>query len=194
MLRDYLKNIRNSSVLKKSARGGIIEKPLKIRGAEYIHCGRNFKLRKGFRIECIASFAGEKLSPELEIGDNVIIGYNFTALVTEKISIGDNALFAGNVLMTTENHGIDPESELPYSSQPLISKGITIGKNVWIGQNAVILPGVEIGDNSIIAAGSIVTKSVPPCCIAAGNPARVIKQYDFERHEWKKPDAGKEKT
>lgn len=179
-----LKDIKNIFILKKSAKHSLIESPLKLRGAKYIKCGENFKLRKHYRIECIDSFSGEKLKPLFEIGKNVIINYYFTAFVTDHLCIGDNTIIAGNVLITTENHGMNPESELPYARQPLTSKRVKIGSNVWIGQNAVILPGVEIGDNSVIAAGSVVTKSIPPYCIAAGTPAKVIKKYDFAEHQW----------
>lgn len=89
-------------------------------------------------------------------------------------------------MIATENHGMDPESELPYSAQELKCGKVEIGKNVWIGQNVCILPNVSIGDNSIIGAGSIVTKNVPQYTIVAGNPAKIIKKYDFDTHQWKK--------
>jgi len=66
------------------------------------------------------------------------------------------------------------------------SKPVKICENVWLGENAIILPGIEIGKNSVIGAGSVVTKNVPENCIVAGNPARIIKKYNFDNKKWEK--------
>jgi len=63
---------------------------------------------------------------------------------------------------------------------------VVIGKNVWIGANSVILPGVKIGNNSIIGAGSTVTEDVPPLSVAVGNPAKIIRQYEHTTNQWKR--------
>ena len=68
----------------------------------------------------------------------------------------------------------------------ILLKPVKICENVWIGENAIILPGIEIGKNSIIGAGSVVTKNVPENCIVAGNPARIIKKYNFGNKKWEK--------
>ncbi|WP_405373425.1 DapH/DapD/GlmU-related protein [Pseudobutyrivibrio sp.] len=95
-------------------------------------------------------------------------------------------MIASNVLICSENHGIDPESTTPYMSQPLISKPVSIGEGSWIGEMVCILPGVHIGKKCIIGAGSVVTKSIPDYSIAVGNPAKVIKKYNFKTHNWEK--------
>ena len=69
-------------------------------------------------------------------------------------------------------------------SQPLIGKKVTIGDGCWIGEKVIVLPGVTIGEKSVIGGGSVVTKDVPSYAIAVGNPARVIKKYNFETHKW----------
>ena len=71
-----------------------------------------------------------------------------------------------------------------YSFQPLKTESVYIGKGTWIGEKVCILPGVHIGEKSIIAAGSIVTHDVPDYVIAAGNPAKIIKKWDWENNEW----------
>lgn len=87
------------------------------------------------------------------------------------IYIGDDVLLGHNVVITTLNHLVDPDQR-----SGMIPKSVKIGNKVWVGSNAIILPGVSIGDNSIIGAGSVVTKDIPANCIAVGNPARVIKR------------------
>lgn len=86
------------------------------------------------------------------------------------INIGDDVYIAPKVCLTTINHDINP-----YNRQVTFCKPINISNRVWIGINATICPGVNIGDNSIIAAGAVVTKDVPSNVIVGGNPAKIIK-------------------
>ena len=91
------------------------------------------------------------------------------------VYIGENSLIGHNVILATLNHDVDP-----YHRADLHPKPIHIGKRVWIGSGSMILPGITIGDNSIVGAGSIVTKDVPPNVIVAGNPAKFIKNIDIK--------------
>ena len=86
------------------------------------------------------------------------------------IYIGDGALIGHNTVLATLNHGL-----LPEERHDLIPKPIHIGKNVWIGSDSTILPGVTIGDNAVIGAGSVVTRDIPENMIAVGSPAKVIR-------------------
>lgn len=123
-------------------------------------------------------------NPSISIGNRCFLGYYLTILAGEDIYIGNDVLMASNILITSENHGSNPESKTPYMDQPLNGKKVFIEDGCWIGEKVVILPGVKIGKKCIIGAGSIVTKSIPDYSIAVGNPARVIKKYDFDLHEW----------
>lgn len=120
----------------------------------------------------------------VSIGKNCYIGSYFSLLVAETIEIEDNVLIASHVMITSENHGINPESDIPYMDQPLNSCPVKIGEGTWIGEKAVILPGVIIGKKCVVGAASVVTKNIPDYSIAVGNPARVIKRYDFIKHGW----------
>ena len=91
------------------------------------------------------------------------------------VYIGENSLIGHNVILATLNHDMDP-----YHRADLHPKPIHIGKRVWIGSGSMILPGITIGDNSIVGAGSVVTKDVPPNVIVAGNPAKFIKNIDIK--------------
>lgn len=123
---------------------------------------------------------------EIRIGKNCSIMSNFSILNASKVTIGDNVLIASHVLISSENHTTDPESELEYKDQPLHTSPISIGDGCWIGEKVCILPGVTIGKKCIIGAGSIVTKDIPDYCMAIGNPAKIIKRYNFSSHSWEK--------
>ena len=94
------------------------------------------------------------------------------------VYIGENSLIGHNVVLATLNHDVDP-----YHRSDLHPKPIHIGKRVWVGSGTIILPGVSIGDNSIVGAGSIVTKDVPPNAIVAGNPAKFIKNIEKKEQQ-----------
>lgn len=153
---------------------------------KYITLGKNIRIGRFSRISFYKTFSNRRYQPKLYIGDNAYIGDFFTVLCTDNIIIEENVLIASYVTITSENHGISLVSELPYSKQPLESKPIKIGKGCWIGEKVTILPGVSIGEKSIIGTGSVVTKSIDNYSIAVGNPAKVIKKYNFQKMEWEK--------
>ena len=117
----------------------------------------------------------------IEVGKNFFANYNCTILDVAKVKIGDNCQFAPNVAIYTAGHPIHPVSR---NSQYEYGISVTIGDNVWIGGNSVIVPGVHIGSNTVIGAGSVVTKDVPDWVIAAGNPCRVIRKITEEDKEY----------
>lgn len=109
----------------------------------------------------------------IEIGKNAFINYNCTIIDVGKVVIGDNCQIAPNVSIYTAGHPVHPATRNTAYEYGI---DITIGNNVWIGGNTVIMPGVRIGDNVVIGAGSIVTKDIPAWTVAAGNPCRVIRK------------------
>lgn len=108
----------------------------------------------------------------IEAGKHLFVNYNCTILDVAKVKIGDNCLLAPNVAIYTAGHPVHPDTR---ASMYEYGKEVTIGDNVWIGGNAVICPGVHIGNNVVIGAGSVVTKDIPDWAIAAGNPCKVIR-------------------
>lgn len=113
----------------------------------------------------------------IKVGKNFFCNYNCTILDVGKVTFGDNCLLAPNVAIYTAGHPIHPDSR-----NSLYEYGIdvTIGDNVWIGGNVVIMPGVNIGSNCVIGAGSVVTKDIPAWSVAAGNPCRVLRKITDE--------------
>ncbi|MBQ1413036.1 MAG: sugar O-acetyltransferase, partial [Clostridia bacterium] len=113
----------------------------------------------------------------IEVGRNFFANYNCTMLDVARITIGDNCFMAPNVAIYTAGHPIHPDSR---NSMYEYGIPVTIGDNVWIGGNVVICPGVTIGSNCVIGAGSVVTKDIPDWSIAAGNPCKVIRPITDE--------------
>lgn len=109
----------------------------------------------------------------IEIGDNFCANFNCLILDSAKVTFGDDVLVAPNCSFITSGHSTDSKKRKERMSY---AKPITIGNNVWIGANVMVLAGVTIGDNSVIGAGSVVTKDVPANVLAAGTPCKVIKE------------------
>lgn len=126
-------------------------------------CGENVNIEKG------ASF-GEHVS----LGDNSGIGVNAT--ISNYVTIGKNVMMGPDCLVYTSNHKFD-NIEIPMCQQGFSEpKPVVIGDDVWIGARVIILPGVKIGQGSVIGAGSVVTKDVEEYTVVGGNPARLLKR------------------
>lgn len=140
------------------------------------------KKQKELLEQMIGSIKGEPVITApfyCDYGSNISIGeyfytnHNVTILDGAKVTFGDHVFIAPNCVFSTAGHAIDSEQR----NQGLeIARPITVGNNVWIGTNVSVLPGVTIGNDTIIGAGSVVNKDIPGGVIAAGNPCRVIRK------------------
>ena len=106
------------------------------------------------------------------LGSNVYANFNLTLVDDTDVYIGNSVMIGPNVTIATAGHPIDPELRRKVAQ---FNIPVRIGNNVWIGAGAVILPGITIGDDSVIGAGSIVTKDIPAGVVAVGNPCRVLR-------------------
>ncbi|WP_318474502.1 sugar O-acetyltransferase [Photobacterium leiognathi] len=106
------------------------------------------------------------------IGNNVYANFNLTLVDDTHIYIGDSVMIGPNVTIATAGHPIDPDLRRDVAQ---FNIPVTIGNNVWLGAHVVVLPGVTIGENTVIGAGSIVTKDIPANVVAVGNPCRVLR-------------------
>ena len=115
------------------------------------------------------------------LGNNVYANFNLTLVDDTDIYIGDSVMLGPNVVLATAGHPVDPElRRLVYQfNQP-----IHIGNNVWIGAGVIVLPGVTIGDNSVVGAGSVVTKDIPANVVAVGNPCRILREINEHDREY----------
>lgn len=118
----------------------------------------------------------------IEIGNNVRIGPKSHLSGMGGIKIGDNVKLGPQVIIWSANHNYFKPEALPYDST-YIKKTVTIEDNVWIGARVSIVPGVKIGEGAVIAMGAVVCSDIPPCAVAGGNPAAIIKYRDIETYE-----------
>jgi maltose O-acetyltransferase len=139
-------------------------------------CGKNLEIYENNNIKGFKN---------ISIGDDFFMNFGGTLDAQDDLVIGNYVTCGYNVKLITVNH-IFTRLDLQIQKQGVEHKKISVGNDVWIGADAIVLPGVKIGDGCVIGAGSIVTKDVPDFAVAAGNPARVIK-HRGERFELK-PD------
>lgn len=159
-----------------------IKNPLKIDGMTNISIGNNVLIQYK---TWLASVPLANNACELVIGNNSVIG-NFNHIyATKSIVIGNSVLTADKVYISDNSHSFD-NPLIPILNQPIKQlNNVYIGDGTWIGENVCVI-GASIGRDCVIGANSVVTKDIPDYSIAVGAPAKVIKQYSFEKNEWLK--------
>lgn len=166
----------------------LIRFPIDVRGKRGIDFGKKLTTGKYCRIESFSKTDDVTLI----FGNNVQLNDFVHINALERVEIGNNVLIASKVFITDLEHGSyigNMNDSIPYTivkDRPLSSKHVKIEDNVWIGELVSVLPGVTIGENSIIGANSVVTKNIPANSIAVGNPARVVKKYNFNTQKWER--------
>lgn len=141
---------------------------------QYISIGKSSSIMRG----CILEACDENGIPDLSIGDGVSLGEYSHVTCANRVIIGNRVLTGRYLLITDNAHGTSDRKtlDIPPLNRKVYSKGeVIIGDDVWIGDRAVVLPGVKIGKSAIIGANAVVTRDVPAYTIVGGNPAKVIK-------------------
>jgi len=175
----------------------IIRPPREIKNPDRIIIGDYVKFEAYCTLKAINQYPGTWLKhPEnnhiehkfenstIIIGNRVTSSGNLYIAAAEKVEIEDDVMFAPNVFISDCTHGY-ANADVPYKYQGLVDiNPVKIKRGSWIGKNVVILPGVVVGELSIIGANSVVTKNVPDRCIAAGSPARIIKKWCSSTKKW----------
>lgn len=157
--------------------------PTEIFGERYVAIGRDVLF--GPRLTLTAGLSPGHIlptGPVVTIGDRCVIGQGAGIVGISGIHIGTDVWTGHNVYITDFNHGYE-DTTIPPGQQLSEARPVHIGDGAWIGNGATVLPGVSIGRNSVIGAGSVVTKSVPDLAVAVGNPARVVRRFDVH-HGW----------
>lgn len=178
--KDLLSHLREPLKIHEAS----VEYPFIVSHPELISIGRGTQILSYARVQPYPELVDKP--PRVSIGQNCFMGYRTCILAGADITIGNDVLVASDVTIVSHNHRISPQETIPYIKQGICVSPIEIGDNCWIGDKVMILPGVKIGRGCVIGAGAVVTKSIPDYSIAVGNPARVIKQYDFSNEQWSK--------
>lgn len=162
----------------------------RIIGLSRIIIGENFHAGKDLWIEAVQSHGNIAYTPTIIIRDNVAVNDSVHIAATNYVEIGNNVLMASKIFISDHNHGsytgqTQSDPEVPPNARPVsCDDRVIIEDNVWLGEFVAVLPGVTIGRGSIIGSNSVVTKSIPPRCIAVGSPAKVIKHYSSTSKKW----------
>jgi len=155
---------------------------------EHISIGDDVNIGTFCRITVSTEFGGYKVKSKnkvrLKIGNNVDVGNNTFISANNDIEIGDHVIMSSCVFITDHDHGFE-NIDKNIHEQPLSEGGyVKIGNNVFLGEKCSVLKNVSIGNGSVVGANSVVTKDIPAYSVAVGNPARIIKYYDFEKKQW----------
>lgn len=168
----------------------LIRMPIFIRNKNLLEYGDGLTTGYGCRIEMFDIDTTN--TAKLIIGKNCKIGDYVHIAAGDSIKIGENCLFASKIYISDISHGdysinssgSDPST--PPDERPLVTNPVSIGNNVWLGDNVCVLPGVNIGHGVIVGANSVVNRDIPDNCISVGIPSRVVKKYNSKTKIWDK--------
>lgn len=163
----------------------LVRRPVYMRGRNSLDFQPGLTTGHGCRFD----LAGNKKT--LFIGNNCEMGDYNHIVAHERVVLGNNVLIASKIFISDTNHGAysgrsQSTPDVTPNDRPLLSAPVKIGNNVWIGENAVILPGTEIGDGCIVGANAVVKGKFESNTIIAGVPAKPVKQWDSEKNSWEK--------
>ena len=167
----------------------IVRSPAYIRGKRWILVGPGFTTGRALRMEVFPCDQSSRI--RIDIGHHVQLNDNVHIAAVEGVHIGNHVLIASKVFISDHNHGkYSGEGQqsplVPPAARVLDSRPVFIEDNVWIGEFVSVLPGVRIGEGSVIGTMSVVTHDIPPFSIAVGSPARVIKRFNFATSCWER--------
>ncbi|PRX91876.1 acyltransferase [Paraburkholderia sp. BL25I1N1] len=163
-----------------------IFRPMLLANVHFASIGERVLIRPGARIELVVTDAAAP--PRLTIGSRVNIEQNVHIVCGSSIEIGDGATITGNVAIVDVEHPYEDVNNTIRIGERICTRGnyVVIGQGAFIGFSAVILPNVKIGRHVVVGAHSVVTRDVPDYCVVAGNPAQIIKRYNFETRCWER--------
>jgi acetyltransferase-like isoleucine patch superfamily enzyme len=184
-IRTRLFTLLLSTQFKEAGLGSRISPPFRFHGLNEIVLGQGAQIERDCWIQTVPD-GKHNNETKLVIGSYAGIGMGASISAACKVAIGDHVLLARNVYISDHAHAFE-NIELPIMHQGI--KGIapvSIGRNSWLGQNVVVLPGATIGEHCVIGANSVVNSSIPDFSVAVGAPARVVKRYNRETGAWER--------
>jgi acetyltransferase-like isoleucine patch superfamily enzyme len=183
-IRARLFTILLSSQFQQIGAGSRVVPPFRFAQLHQISLGENVIIHA----DCWITGLGDpsEKGVKLSIGSHAGIGMGATIMAARQVVIGEYVVLARNVYISDHAHAFK-DVTIPISRQGIDNiKPVSIGRHTWLGQNAVVLPGVSIGEHCVIGANSVVNRSVPDFSVAVGAPARVVKTYNKSTGQWEK--------
>ncbi|WP_080426047.1 acyltransferase [Burkholderia ubonensis] len=173
-----------SHIFERVGKGTVIFQPCLLANVHHASLGERVLIRSGARIELVVSDSG--MAPKLSIGSDVNIEQNVHIVCGSSIEIQDCVTITGGCAIVDVEHPFEDVDDPVRIGMRLRMQGnrVVIGAGSFIGFNSIILPNVVIGHHSVVGSHSVVTRDVPDYCVAAGNPARVIKRYSRKTQTW----------
>lgn len=164
--------------------GSMVMLPRWLHNRDRIRIGARCTIGRFAIFNPMVEYSGLPQSGHIHVGDDVYIGGFSQIHSMHTLEIGEGSVLSEHVYISDTAHGLNPLAG-PIMAQPLESKGpVRIGRHVFIGFGASLLPGVTLGDYCVVGARSVVTRSFPAYSMVAGMPARLVKVFDLERREW----------
>ena len=158
-------------------RRSCVLRPQHLTNPRFMFIGDDVVVREGARIEAIRHYGEHSFNPRITIGDRTFAEYRLHIACANRVEIGSDVLFAGDVFISDLQHGFGGPGRHPLN-EPISVKSVRIGNGCWIGERACIMPGVELGDGCVVGANAVVTKSFPAYSIVAGVPARKLRDVE----------------
>lgn len=166
--------------------GTRVSPPFRFANLNHISLGDNVTINRDCWIHVLSAPNHTSDAPVITIQSNTGIGMGATISAVRSVIIGEHAMLARNVYISDHAHAYE-DLQLPIALQGISGiADVVIGPSSWIGQNVCILPGVTIGRHCVIGANSVVNRSIPEFCVAAGSPAKIIRQYNPQTKVWEK--------
>ncbi|WP_416545683.1 acyltransferase [Limnohabitans sp. DCL3] len=174
----------------KVGRGFHVSSGAKIQGGQFISIGDGFVAGQMLWIEAVQEWAGVQYEPIIEIGKHVTCSQSVHIAANTLVTIGDGVMFGSRIHVTDHGHGVyrgneqDRPDLRPTLRRLAPGRPVRIERNVWLGDGVMVLPGVKIGEGTIVGANSVVSRDLPSGVIAVGSPAIPIKRYDPITEHW----------
>lgn len=168
----------------------LIRFPFVLRGRQFIDFGKRLTTGYWCRFEVFPIDNNHR--KRLILGNNIQINDFVHICALDSVEIGDGCLLASHVYISDNSHGkygggiFESSPDVEPDHREYVTRPVKIGKNVWLGEGVIVMPGVTIGDGCVIGAHSVVNKDIPAASIAVGSPAEVVKKYSFEKKIWQK--------
>lgn len=172
-------------LFRRIGKGSLVSPFIYALGLDSVSLGNRSRISRNTRVLALKRYRDQEFRPEINIGDNVSVGFGCTLSCINRIDIGDDVTIGDNVYIADSHHGYQDISH-SILDQPLVPGQVSIGQGAWIGYGAFLAGNVTVGEHAIVGANSVVTRPVPPYTVVGGVPARPLKRFNPESQQWVK--------